>query len=227
MMKQTILIVAAIAALFVYCLPAVAFQDQDDPILDAKDKRFSLPHDLSKQSLEELIRLRNDYNQEMKRVSAIVEEKADKEKLFQALTQYDIDRVSIVEVIPALIKEYKICCELKTQLESYAETFREIHDEFSAQRTSISDYKRYGFRIVAAYASMLLYIRENDAKLHQRLLDDMDNQKTAIGAYIHRIQIARARVEAVNNEVKEYHLLRQLRSNVDKIQAVINERDWQ
>lgn len=223
-------------ALIIFCVgiltgsgfvSTLAFQDRHDPILDAQDKKYIPPDDFNQKSLKDLIELRDFYAKELEMLSKTVEEKADKKKLLSALVQYDEARISIIDVIPDLIKEYKIEGELRTSLETYRQTFQSIHNEFAPGENSLSGYKRYGFRIVAAYASMLLLIRTTDAALHERLLADLHNPKTAIGKYIAAVDSARANVEAVNAEVKEYHLVRQLRGNIDRINSAIAAHgDW-
>ena len=226
-MKLSMIIFSVVSAYALFNTQAIAFQDRNDPILDSKDARYLLPNDLTDKPLADLIKLRDSYTEELNQFKKTVEEKADKEKLLNALSQYDADRIRIVEAIPNIIKDYKIKGDFKTKLESYAETFSSIHKEYSPQgSSSIDEYKRYGFRIVTAYASMLLYIMTTDPKLHERLTQDMHNQKTVIGQYVASVGKAHDRVEAVNAEVKEYHFVRQIRGNIDQINALISDKDW-
>ncbi len=206
-------------------IPVVsATQDSPHPVFDVTEEKYRAPIDLTSESLEDLLALKEFYLREMKILMQAVETKTDQKKLFDALLEYDLKRLEIIQVIPKIVRVYGIRGELMQSLFKYRETIQHIYDDYHPQLETLEDYKAYDFRIGMAYASMFATIMNTDHELYQRLRNDMTNKTTTIGDYVESLDQSYINVERVNSEVREFHLVRQIDKELERINQEIEER---
>ena len=200
-----------------------ALQDSKHPIIDKSSEKYQAPLDLNDVSLEYLLEKQEYYHQELKELNRnLSQEKSP--QLVSAMHSYDLSRLGIVEVIPRLIKAYTLNGDIKKQLLTYAETFNRLRDDYQKMEKGVwENYRAYDFRLGIAYQSMLYLFAQND-DLYQRLRADMQDRNTVIGAYVHELELAHGKVEAINAKNPEYYLIHQIEKELKRIRNEIGQR---
>lgn len=203
---------------------AVAEQSQPHPIIDKPVPGYARSEQLSEMTLEQLLKLRDDYLAEIKTLDEIVAKthKNDRQ-LIAKLIAYDRERLRIIEVIPVLIENYDIEPPFSESLLRYAKTFENLDQQYRGQLKTLDDYRSYDFRLGMAYLSMMTSIQEQ-ADLYQHMHTDMENENTAIGAYINQLDVAYAEVEKASDSIGELNMIRHLNRELERIEQELNSR---
>ena len=142
---------------------------------------------------------------------------AAEQKMFEQLMAHDEVRLTITDVIPQLIEDYKIEGKFKNTLMGYRSTFAEEITESRETVSNLQDYQSYDFRFTAVYMSMLFAFQEYP-DFYDQLKIDMVDEKTSIGGYRKRLDDSYVRVERAREQMDAYH-------NADDLENVIAELD--
>ena len=65
---------------------------------------------------------------------------------------------------------------------------------------------------------------QEQADLYQHLHADMEDENTAIGAYIKQLNVAYAEVEKASDDIDELNAIRHLRRELERIEQELNSR---
>ena len=210
--------------LFLMQLNVVAEQSQPHPIIDKPVPGYERSEQLSEMQLEQLLGLRDEYISEVNRLDDIVaKEHKNDQYLLDKLVAYDRERLRIIEIIPTLIKDYDIKPPFSESLLRYAKTFENLDEQYRGQLKTLDDYRSYDFRLGMAYLSMMASMQEQ-ADLYQHLHADMEDENTAIGAYIKQLNVAYAEVEKASDDIDELNVIRHLRRELERIEQELNSR---
>lgn len=142
---------------------------------------------------------------------------AAEQTMFEQLMAHDAVRLTITDVIPQLVEEYKIEGKFKKTLMGYRSTFAEEITESRSTVSNLQDYQSYDFRFTAVYMSMLFAFQEYP-DFYNQLKIDMTDEKTSIGAYRKRLDDSYHRVEQARQQMDAYH-------NADDLENVIAALD--
>ena len=213
-----------LSALFLAQQNIVAEQPQPHPIIDKPVPGYERSEQLSEMTLAQLVKLRDEYVSEMKRLNDIVsKEHKDDQYLIDKLLAYDRERLRIIEVIPILIKDYDIKPPFSESLLRYAKTFENLDKQYKGQLKTLDDYRSYDFRLGMAYLSMMASMQEQ-TDLYQHLHADMEDESTAIGAYIKQLNVAYAAVEKASDDIGELNTIRHLTRELERIEQELKSR---
>ena len=202
----------------------VAEQSQPHPIIDKPVPGYTRSEQLSEMPLEQLVKLRDDYLAEMKTLNKIVAKTHKNDQhLIDKLIAYDRERLRIIEVIPVLIEDYDIEPPFSESLLRYAKTFENLDKQYRGQLKTLDDYRSYDFRLGMAYLSMMTSIQEQ-TDLYQHLHADMEDENTAIGAYIKQLNVAYVEVEKASDDISELNTIRHLNQELDRIEQELKSR---
>ncbi len=218
------LCLVSLLALLLMQQSIVAEQPQPHPIIDKPVPGYTRSERLSEMTLEQLLKLRDEYAAEMKTLNSIVTKTHKNDRyLIDKLLAYDRERLRIIEVIPVLIKDYDIQSPFSESLLRYAQTFENLDKQYKGKLKTLEDYRSYDFRLGMAYMSMMASLQEQ-ADLYQSLHADMENEDTAIGAYIKQLNIAYAEVEKASDDIVELNTIRHLSREIERIEQELNSR---
>ena len=202
----------------------VAEQSQPHPIIDKPVPGYTRVEQLSEMPLEQLVKLRDDHLAEVKTLNNIVAKTHKNDQhLIDKLIAYDRERLRIIEVIPVLIKDYDIKPPLSESLLRYAKTFENLDKQYKGQLKTLDDYRSYDFRLGMAYLSMMTSIQEQTG-LYQHLHADMEDENTAIGAYIKQLNVAYVEVEKASDDIGELNTIRHLNRELERIEQELKSR---
>ena len=202
----------------------VAEQSEPHPIIDKPVPDHTRSEQLSEMTLEQLLKLRDEYVAEMKILNNMVTNTHKNDQyLIDKLLAYDRERMRIIEVIPVLIKDYNIQSPYSEALLRYAETFEKLDKQYKGKLKTLEDYRSYDFRLGMAYMSMMASLQEQ-ADLYQSLHTDMEDEDTAIGAYVKQLNIAYAEVEKASDDIGEFNTIRHLSRELERIEQELNSR---
>ena len=202
----------------------VAEQSQPHPIIDKPVPGYTRTEQLSEMPLEQLVKLRDDYLAEKKTLNKIVAKTHKNDQhLIDKLIAYDRERLRIIEVIPVLIEDYDIEPPLSESLLRYAKTFENLDKQYKGQLKTLDDYRSYDFRLGMAYLSMMTSIQEQ-TDLYQHMHADMEDENTAIGAYIKQLNVAYVEVEKASDDIGELNTIRHLNRELDRIEQELKSR---
>ena len=214
----------SLLALFLLQQSVVADQPQPHPIIDKPLPGYTKSQLLSEMTLEQLLRLKNEYAAEMKTLNKIVTEThKDDQYLIGKLIAYDRERLRIIEVIPILIKDYDIKSPFSDALLRYAKTFEDLDKRYKGKLKTLEDYRSYDFRLGMTYMSMMASL-QGEEDLYQNLHADMKDEDTAIGAYIKKLDVAYAEVEKASDDIGEFNTIRHLSQEIERIEQELNSR---
>ena len=162
---------------------------------------YKVPENLASLSTEEISHLRKSHSADLKKITSDADKQRQaEERLFEQLMQHDLVRLSIADVIPALIKEYQIEGEFKDTLMGYQSTFSEDLMKSREAVENLADYPSYDFRFAAVYMSML-YSFQGYPDFYDRLKADMVNDKSHIGIYRKTLDSSYANVKRARAEM--------------------------
>ena len=202
----------------------VAEQSEPHPIIDKPVPGYERSEQLSEMTLEQLLKLRDEYATEMKTLNKIATNTHKNDQhLINKLLAYDRERMRIIEVIPVLIKDYDIQSPYRESLLRYAKTFEKLDKQYKGKLKTLEDYRSYDFRSGMAYMSMMASLQEQ-ADLYQTLYADMEDENTAIGAYIKQLNIAHAEVVKASNDIGEFNTIRHLSRELKRIEQELKSR---
>ncbi len=202
----------------------VAEQPQSHPIIDKPVPGYTRSERLSEMTLEQLLKLRDDYAAEVKTLNNIVTQThKDDQYLIDKLIAYDRERLRIIEIIPILIENYDIQSPFSESLLRYAKTFENLDRQYQGKLKTLDDYRSYDFRMGMAYMSMMASLQEQ-ADLYRHLHADMEDESTAIGAYIKQLDVAYAEVEKASDDIDELNTIRHLNRELERIEQELNSR---
>ncbi len=214
----------SLLALFLMHQSIVAEQSEPHPIIDKPVPGYTRSEQLSEMTLEQLLKLRDEYATEMKTLNNIVTKTHKNDQyLIDKLLAYDRERMRIIEVIPVLIEDYDIQSPYSESLLRYAETFEKLDKQYKGKLKTLEDYRSYDFRLGMAYMSMMASLQEQ-ADLYQSLHADMEDEDTAIGAYIKQLNIAYAEVEKASDDIGEFNTIRHLSRELERIEQELRSR---
>ena len=218
------LVLFSLLALFLMQQSIVAEQPQPHPIIDKPVPGYTRSEQLSEMTLEQLLKLKDDYVAEIKTLNNIVTKTHKNDQhLIDKLIAYDRERLRIVEVIPILIKDYDIQSPFSESLLRYAKTFEKLDKQYKGKLKTLEDYRSYDFRLGMAYMSMMASLQEQ-TDLYQHLHADMEDEDTAIGAYIKQLNVAYAEVEKASDDIGELNKIRYLNRELERIEQELNSR---
>ncbi len=214
----------SLLALFLMHQSIVAEQSEPHPIIDKPVPGYTRSEQLSEMTLEQLLKLRDEYAAEMKTLNNIVTNTHKNDQyLIDKLLAYDRERMRIIEVIPVLIEDYDIQSPYSESLLRYAETFAKLDKQYKGKLKTLEDYRSYDFRLGMAYMSMMASLQEQ-ADLYQSLHADMEDEDTAIGAYVKQLNIAYAEVEKASDDIGEFNTIRHLSRELERIEQELRSR---
>ena len=214
----------SLLALFLMQQSVVAEQSEPHPIIDKPVPGYARSEQLSEMALEQLLKLRDEYAAEIKTLNNIVTETHKNDQyLIDKLIAYDRERMRIIEVIPVLIKDYDIKSPFSESLLRYAATFEKLDKQYKGKLKTLDDYRSYDFRLGMAYMSMMASLQEQ-TDLYQSLHADMEDEDTAIGAYIKQLNVAYAEVEKASKDIGELNTIRHLSREIERIEQELNSR---
>ena len=214
----------SLLALLLMQQSTIAEQPQSHPIIDKPVPGYTRSEHLSEMTLEQLLKLRDEYAAEIKTLSNIVTQThKDDQYLIDKLIAYDRERLRIIEIIPVLIENYDIQLPFSESLLRYAKTFENLDKQYQGKLKTLDDYRSYDFRMGMAYMSMMASLQEQ-ADLYQHLHADMKDENTAIGAYIKQLDVAYAEVEKASDDIGELNTIRHLNRELERIEQELNSR---
>ena len=218
-MRIILLLVLAFLA-----FPSFADKDVPHPVTEKQIGRFQLPSDISNFSDDRLVAIKEEYLQHLRHYEKLAEiKKEGRDDLLEALRLYDEERAKIVEVIPELIKAYRVDKECADKMRAYAKRFAQIHNNYNDSVQKLSDYKSYDFRLGITYVSLMRMLEEYP-EVYNRLMRDLDDEKSVIGQYVKRLDGASKVVENVSNQIEEIHTVRELESIIKKVEEELLTR---
>ena len=214
----------SLLALFLMQQSIIAEQSEPHPIIDKPVPGYTRAEQLSEKTLEQLLKLRDEYAAEMKTLNNIVTKTHKNDQyLIDKLLAYDRERMRIIEVIPVLIKDYDIQSPYSESLLRYAKTFEKLDKQYKGKLKTLEDYRSYDFRSGMAYMAMMASLQEQ-ADLYQSLHADMEDEDTAIGAYVKQLNIAYAEVEKASDDIGEFNTIRHLSRELERIEQELRSR---
>ena len=203
---------------------ASADQSEPHPIVDKPAADYPRLEQLSELNLEHLLKLKSDYLAQIKELNqTIAETQKNEQQLMDALKAYDKERLRIIEVIPHLIRDYKIKPPFSDTLRRYAQTFEKVHRQYRGQLDTLDDYRSYDFRLGMAYMGMMTALQQQP-KLYHLLTTDMKDSDTAIGRYVKQLDVAYVQVERASDSIEEIHTIRHLESELQRIEQELLSR---
>ena len=179
---------------------------------------YKVPDNLQTMETSEVESLRSARQKDLENLRNGVDSKrAAEQNMFEQLMAHDEVRLTITEVIPQLIEEYKIEGKFEKTLMGYRSTFVEEIGESRETVSNLQDYQSYDFRFTAVYMSMLFAFQEYP-DFYDQLKADMVDEKTSIGSYRKRLDDSYVRVEQARQQMDVFH-------NADDLENVIAELD--
>ena len=202
----------------------IAEQSQPHPIIDKPVAGYARSEQLSEMPLEQLLKLRDEYSAEVKDLNDIViKTHKNDQHLMDKLIAYDRERLRIIEIIPILITDYNINPPFSESLLRYKKTFENLDSQYQGKLKTLDDYRSYDFRLGMAYLSMMASMQEQ-SDLYEHLHADMEDEKTTIGAYIQRLNLAYAEVEKASDDIGELNTIRHLTRELERIEQELKSR---
>lgn len=195
------------------------------PGIDRASVSYEVPADLNSWSTHEVSSLRDEHQQNLDQIrqNQTSRDQADAHMLSELL-RHDMVRLSIVDVIPALIEEYQIEGDFKDLLMGYRDTFKvELmanHNEIQ----SLGDYQSYDFRFAAVYMSMI-YAFDNNPEFYQRLKSDMMLEDSVIGRYRNAIDESYLGVKAASEVIDSFHIVNDLEKVIVALDSELEKRN--
>lgn len=195
------------------------------PGIDRASVSYEVPADLNSWSTHEVSSLRDEHQQNLDQIrqNQTSRDQADAHMLSELL-RHDMVRLSIVDVIPALIKEYQIEGDFKDLLMGYRDTFKvELmanHNEIQ----SLGDYQSYDFRFAAVYMSMI-YAFDDNPEFYQRLKSDMMLEDSVIGRYRNAIDESYLGVKAASEVIDSFHIVNDLEKVIVALDSELEKRN--
>ena len=169
-----------------------------------KGPAYTVPANLTSLSTQEVENLHASHNRDLAKLERSDSKESAEENLLSELMTHDLVRLSIIDVIPQLIEDYKIEGEFKDNLLGYRSTFLDDVKPMRDDVISLDDYQSYDFRFAAVYMSMLFSFQAA-GDFHDRLKADMEDEATTIGGYkklidesYDNVKKARAEMDVVN-----------------------------
>ena len=185
------------------------------PGITPEVKSYEVPENLSSMSTDEVSDLRDTRQEELEMALKAAESKEEiEDNMLDELMEHDLVRLSIIDVIPELIEEYKIEGEFKEDLMGYRSTFSEELMEMREDVETLRDYQAYDFRFAAVYMSMLFAFQDH-AEFYERLKADMVDENSSIGSY-------RMMLDESYDEVEEARIQMDLVNSVADIERVVD-----
>jgi len=195
------------------------------PGIDRASVSYEVPADLNSWSTHEVSSLRDEHQQNLDQIrqNQTSRDQADAHMLSELL-RHDMVRLSIVDVIPALIEEYQIEGDFKDLLMGYRDTFKvELmanHNEIQ----SLGDYQSYDFRFAAVYMSMI-YAFDDNPEFYQRLKSDMMLEDSVIGRYRNAIDESYLGVKAASEVIDSFHIVNDLEKVIVALDSELEKRN--
>lgn len=218
-MKKILILILAFAP-----LPCFADSVTPHPVIEKHVEQFHLPADVGSLPSERLIALKNEFLGHLRHYERLVQKTTKNDAvLLDALRQYDRQRAKIVQIIPQLIDDYRTGGQCARKMREYAAGFAKIHNEYHDKLTTPEAYKAYDFRLGIAYFAFWNGL-EQCPDFHRQLKRDMDDEKTTMGAYEKELERSRRKVEEVNAGIKEVHIIRQIRTALERIDQELISR---
>ena len=203
---------------------AGAEQSEPHPIVDKPVADYPRLERLSELNLEQLLKLKSDYLEQIKQLNKVIAKtQKNEQQLIGALKAYDKERLRIIEVIPHLIRDYKIKPPFSDTLKRYAQTFEKVHHQYRGQLNTLDDYRSYDFRLGMAYMGMMTALQQQP-ELYHRLFADMKDSDTAIGRYVKQLDVAYVQVERASDSIDEIHTIRHLERELGRIEQELLSR---
>ena len=195
------------------------------PGIDRASISYKVPADLDRLSTNEVSSLRDEHQENLDQIrqNQTSRDEADAHMLSELL-RHDMVRLSIVDVIPALIEEYQIEGDFKNLLMGYRDTFKvELmadHNEIQ----SLGDYQSYDFRFAAVYMSMI-YAFDDNPEFYQRLKSDMMLEDSIIGRYRNAIDESYLSVKAASQVIDSFHIVSDLEKVIVALDSELEKRN--
>jgi len=183
-----------------------------------------VPDNLESLSLEQLHAARDTRERDLEVIrQASDEPEVAKQKLLETIMSHDEVRLSIAQVIPLMVEDYKIEGKLRNSLLGYSDTFKVDMREARKEVHTLEDYKSYDFRFSAVYMSMMFKFNENP-DFHKRLVTDMENPETHIGQYKKQLDESYAKVEHDKYLIQNIYSVNELEQAITAINDEISKR---
>ena len=201
-------------------ISASAFADGGSRNLPGIDHEqvYRVPDNLEAMETAEVESLRSARQKDLENLrNSTGSKQVAEQKMFEQLMTHDEVRLTITEVIPQLIEDYKIEGKFKDTLMGYRSTFAEEITESRETVSNLQDYQSYDFRFTAVYMSMLFAFQEYP-DFYDQLKVDMVDEKTSIGSYRKRLDDSYVHVEKARQQMDAYH-------NAEDLENLIVELD--
>ncbi len=226
-MRKNHLINAGICLVVMLFISPTSFaggETMKSPILDRVKVLHEVPDNLHTLSLQQLQSERETRQRDLEVIrQASDEPEAAKQQLLKTIMTHDEVRLKIAQVIPMMVEDYKIDGKFRESLLGYSNTFNVDMREARKNVHTIADYKSYDFRFSAVYMSMMFKFNENP-EFHKRLVADMENSETAIGAYRKELDESYATVEHDKYLIQNIYSVNELEQAIAAIEVEISKR---
>ena len=195
------------------------------PGIDRASVSYEVPADLNSWSTHEVSSLRDEHQQNLDQIrqNQTSRDQADAHMLSELL-RHDMVRLSIVDVIPALIEEYQIEGDFKDLLMGYRDTFKVELMADHQEIQSLGDYQSYDFRFAAVYMSMI-YAFDDNPEFYQRLKSDMVLEDSVIGRYRNAIDESYLGVKAASEVIDSFHIVNDLEKVIVALDSELEKRN--
>lgn len=195
------------------------------PGIDRASVSYEVPADLNSWSTHEVSSLRDEHQQNLDQIrqNQTSRDQADAHMLSELL-RHDMVRLSIVDVIPALIEEYQIEGDFKDLLMGYRDTFKVELMADHQEIQSLGDYQSYDFRFAAVYMSMI-YAFDDNPEFYQRLKSDMMLEDSVIGRYRNAIDESYLGVKAASEVIDSFHIVNDLEKVIVALDSELEKRN--
>ena len=195
------------------------------PGIDRASVSYKVPADLNSWSTHEVSSLRDEHQQNLDQIrqNQTSRDQADAHMLSELL-RHDMVRLSIVDVIPALIEEYQIEGDFKDLLMGYRDTFKVELMADHQEIQSLGDYQSYDFRFAAVYMSMI-YAFDDNPEFYQRLKSDMVLEDSVIGRYRNAIDESYLGVKAASEVIDSFHIVNDLEKVIVALDSELEKRN--
>lgn len=111
--------------------------------------------------------------------------------LQQRLSQYNVTRLGIAQVLRKMADKYALQGETKDRLLAFADNFDDMQQHLPDPDPDSDEFRNFDFKLGLAFTALTVFLNTRDESLAKHFYDDRSNPASDLGLYLASLDVSR------------------------------------